>query len=116
MSWKDHIRNNPAILLSEKKVHSLLSDVYLNDRLKINLMMNAYSIGIIDEMREHFPVDQFTIGRWKKIMISNYGVSEEKADWAITTWKDAITASVLLELANAEKDELAYEEQKRIEL
>lgn len=63
MEWKDYVSRNPAILLSNKKVHSLLGDVYMNDQLRVNLMMNAYNIGIITEMRESFPVDQFTITR-----------------------------------------------------
>lgn len=33
----------------------------MNDQLKINMMMNAFIIGVIDEMRRAFPVDQFTI-------------------------------------------------------
>ena len=57
MELKDHIFNNPSILLSERKSHSLLSDIYMNDQLKINMMMNAFKIGVIDEMRRAFPVD-----------------------------------------------------------
>ncbi len=110
MKWKDYIERNPGVLLSDKKVRALLGDVYLNDQLSINLMMNAYGIGIIAEMRERFPVDQFTITRWSKRLVTDYGVSDERARWAIETWIDAMSAKVLHDLTEAEKRALIDEE------
>ena len=43
MDWKDFIKNNPEKLLSENQVRAILNDAFLNDQLKINLMMNAFS-------------------------------------------------------------------------
>ncbi len=113
MEWKDYVSRNPAILLSDKKVHALLGDVYLNDRLSVNLMMNAYNIGIIKEMRESYPADQFTITRWTKKMVTDFGVSDEKARWAIDNWTGAITAQVLKDLDAAEKLAMIDEEEER---
>ncbi len=113
MRWKDYVSRNPAILLSDKKVHALLDDVYLNDRLRVNLMMNAYNIGIITEMRESFPVEQFTITRWSKKLVTDFGVSDENARWAIDTWTGAITAQVLKDLDAAEKLAMIDEEEER---
>lgn len=117
MDWKDYVERNPAFLLSDKKVRSLLSDVYMNDQLRVNLMMNAYSIGIITEMRESFPVDQFAVTRWTKRMVTDFGVSDDKAHWAVDTWVSAITPQVLRELDAAEQLLLVDEEaeQKRLE-
>ena len=113
MEWKDYVSSNPAILLSDKKVHALLGDVYLNDRLRVNLMMNAYNIGIITEMRDSFPVDQFTITRWTQKLVTDFGVSDEKARWAINTWTGAITAQVLKDLDVAEKLAMIDEKEER---
>ena len=103
MDWKDYVGRNPEILLSDRRIRSLLSDIYLNDQLSINLMMNAYSIGIISEMREKFPPDQFTITRWTKKLVNDFGVSESKAKWAIDTWVSAISFDVLKKLEAAER-------------
>ncbi len=113
MKWKDYISHNPAILLSAKKVRALLSDVYMNNQLSVNLMMNAYNIGIIDEMRKSFPVNSFTITRWTKKMVADFGVSDEKARLAIDTWTSAITSKVLQELDVAEKLAMIDEEEER---
>lgn len=113
MDWKDYVGRNPGILLSDKKVRALLGDVYMNDQLSVNLMMNAYNIGIITEMRETFPVDQFTVTRWSKKLVTDFGVSDEKARWAIDTWTAAITAQVLRDLQEAEKLLMVDEEEER---
>lgn len=103
MEWKEHVSRNPAVLLSDKKVRSLLSDVYNNNQLSVNLMMNAYSIGIVTEMREKYPVEQFTVTRWTKKLVTDFGVSEEKARWAVDTWISAISKQVLKQLEAAEQ-------------
>ena len=113
MKWKNFIERDPAILLSEKRVRALLSDVYNNDQLSINLLMNAFHIGIISEMRESYPVDQFTFTRWSKKLVTDFGVSDEKAHWAISTWIDSISAKILHDLAEAEKIAMIDEEAER---
>ena len=75
IKWKDFIERDPAILLSEKRVRALLSDIYKNDQLSINLLMNAFRIGIISEMRESYPVDHFTVARWSKKLVTDFAAS-----------------------------------------
>lgn len=113
MDWKDYVSKNPAILLSDKTVRALLGDVYLNDQLSVNLMMNAYSIGIVTEMRSSYPADGFTISRWSKRLVTDFGVSDEKAKWTIETWTRAITPKVLRDLEEAEKFARFDEEEER---
>lgn len=114
MDWKDFIEGNPAILLSDKKVRALLGDFYMNDQLSINMMMNAYSIGIVAEMRSSFPVNSFTITRWSKKLVTDFGVSEDNARWAIETWTRAITPKVLSDLDKAEKLAAVDEKEEQI--
>ncbi len=113
MKWKDFIERDPAILLSEKRVRALLSDIYKNDQLSINLLMNAFRIGIISEMRESYPVDHFTVARWSKKLVTDFGVSDEKAHWAISTWTESISAKILRDLAEAEENAMIDEEAER---
>lgn len=113
MEWKECIEQNPAILLSEKKVRALLGDVFMNDQLRINLMMNAFSIGIVSEMRNDFPVDAFTMIRWSKKLVADFGVAEDKARWAVDTWANAINPKVLSALAEAEKHAAVEKEEEQ---
>lgn len=103
MSLKDYFLNNPSLLLSEKKLRALLGDVYMNDQLSINLLMSAFSIGIIPEMRNAYPVDQFMITRWTKKLISDFGISSEKARWAVDIWISSVDQELFLQLDAAEE-------------
>ena len=76
---KEYFENHAEILLSDKSVRSLLSDIYTNDQLRINLMMAAYNSGIVTDMRRIFPVDQFTVTRWAKKLVMDFGISDHKA-------------------------------------
>ena len=103
MELKVFVEQNPKVLLSEKKTRALLNDIYRNDQLSINLMMSAFSIGIITEMRETFPVDEFTKTRWAKKMVTDFGVSTEKAQWAIDNWIAVVDHKLLKEIDAAEE-------------
>ena len=103
MNLKDYLESNPSLLLSEKKIRYLLSDVFLNDRLSVNLLMSAFSAGLITELRESYPLDQFSINRWTKRLVSDFGVGPEKARWAIDTWVSAIDNKLIKQLDDAER-------------
>ena len=103
MELKVFVEQNPKVLLSEKKTRALLNDIYRNDQLSINLMMSAFSIGLITEMRESFPVDEFTKTRWAKKMVTDFGVSTEKAQWAIDNWIAVVDHKLLKEIDAAEE-------------
>ncbi len=113
MNLKQYFNRDPSLLLSEKRIRSLLSDIYMTDRLSINLLVNAFSIGIVSEMRDSFPVDQFTISRWTKKLVGDYGVSSEKARWAIDIWISAIDKDLLTRLDDAERQLRIYQENLR---
>lgn len=103
MYLKDFFLQNPSILLSEKKIRALLSDMYLNDQLSINLLMSAFSIGVVSEMRNAYPVDQITITRWTKKLVTDFGVSAEKARWAVDIWISSVDQELFLQLDAAEE-------------
>ena len=104
LNLKDNVERNPSLLLSEKRVRSLLSDIYLNDQLSINLLMSAYSIGIISEMRVTYPVDQFTITRWIKKLVADFGISSDKARWAVDIWLSSVDLRILKQLDEEENN------------
>lgn len=108
MEWQKIIERNPAFLLSEKKVRSLLSDCFKNNKLQVNMMMSAYKIGVIDEMRSSFPLSRSVKTRLIKKLVAEYGVSDENAKWSIETWESAFTVRVIQSLASVE--ELAAKE------
>ncbi|WP_294411279.1 DEAD/DEAH box helicase [uncultured Ruminococcus sp.] len=114
MELKAYFKNNPSMLLSEKNIYAIFSDLYMNDQLKINLMLNAFRIGIIDDMRDKYPVDQVTITRWAKKLVNDYGVSNENAHWAIKNWISVIDQDLLNKLNIAEK--LVQKEQEEQQL
>ncbi len=101
------------MLFSEVKIRSLLSDLYNNDQLKINLLLNAFKIGIIDEMRNSFPLEQVTKTRLTKRIVTDFGVSSDNASWAVDTWIMSMDQNLLDLINEAEKDLRTDKEQIR---
>ena len=76
----------PDCIISRKKLKGILLDYFPEERVKVNLILNAFDEGIIDEIKTCSELNQIMFGRWKKIIIDNYGVSEENAEWTIEYW------------------------------
>ena len=57
MDLKKIIMANPASVLHKSRIRGLFNDVFQNDIARVNLLMMAYDIGIVDEFRKCYPVD-----------------------------------------------------------
>ena len=77
------IKNNPDVLSTHEKARAFLADVFLNDQMRINVMMNAYDVGIIEAIKKP---TSFTINQIISGIESRYGVSEVRAKEAVEIW------------------------------
>lgn len=77
---------HPACIESRVKLRGLLSDIYPGERIKINLILNAYDEGIVESIQSEKELTSVAFGRWKKVLIETYGISESNAEWAVDYW------------------------------
>lgn len=76
----------PDCTSNRVKFRGILSDVFPTERVKINLILNAYDEGIIDEIDHSIQLDATLFDRMKIRIINSYGISEKNAEWAINYW------------------------------
>lgn len=77
---------HPDCIESRVKLRGLLSDIYPGERIKINLLLNAYDEGIVESIQHEKELTPVAFGRWKKILVETYGISESNAEWAVDYW------------------------------
>ena len=103
---------NPGLLLKQERVRSLLNDVFQNDMGKVNVMMSAYGTGIVEAIRKGYPVAGLEQARLTRVLVQQYAVVQDRAEWAVETWISAVSPAVIRGILAAEKAE-AEEEKKR---
>lgn len=106
MDLKKIIMANPASVLHKSRIRGLFNDVFKNDIARVNLLMMAYDIGIVDEFRKCYPVDPMSKGRLKKVLVQQYSIVDDKAVWTIDTWASCFNADIIQRIADAEAAEL----------
>lgn len=89
---KTIIKNNPEVLSTHERARAFFADVFLNDLMRINVMMNAYDVGIIDAISSS---NSFTKNQMVSGIISIYGISENLAKEAVDFWASILTPDVL---------------------
>lgn len=109
MDLKKLIAKNPGIVLSKPRIKALFNDAYHNDLAKVNVLMTAYEIGIVDKLREAYPLDAFEKVRFAKILVQQYSIVENRANWAIDTWVSCFSADIAKALLKIEAEERAVE-------
>jgi superfamily II DNA helicase RecQ len=98
------IKRNPGILLSKSHTRGLLNDIFQNDAAKVNVLLTAYDIGIVSEMRKSFPMDALAKGRFVKILVQQHSIIDDRAIWAVDTWVSCFSSDILAELARVEQE------------
>ena len=76
----------PDCITTRVKLRGILADCFPTEKVKINLILNAYDEGIVDDIKGAKELSSIMFGRWKKIVIDNYGISDENATWVIDYW------------------------------
>lgn len=96
------LARDPSFLLSVDRMRSLFNDVYENDKAKVNLLMNAYHVNIIGEIRQNPRFGNLERAKVINAMTQAYSLVESKAQWAVGEWISFLTPDVLKGLADAE--------------
>lgn len=92
------IKRNPGILLSKSHTRGLLNDIYQNDASRVNVLMTAYDMGIVAEIRKSYPLDTLAKGRLVKILVQQHSIVNDRAVWAIDTWHSCFSSDILAEI------------------
>lgn len=72
-------------IYDRNKLKGILSDYLMDDRIHINILLNAFDEGFLSKIV--VASDRtLTAIRFIKTLVDNYGISEEKAKWSIETW------------------------------
>ena len=95
MDLKQLLTKNPALLLNKKRPRGLLSDIYKDDAAKVNLLMTAYEMGIIDKMRKKYPMEPLEQSRLVKVLIQQYSIVDSRAKWTIDTWTSCLSQEII---------------------
>lgn len=103
MDLSKALRENPGVLLSKGKLKGLINDIYQNDLAKVNLLMSAYEVGLVQAIRKSFPLDDFEKNRMVKLLVTQYSIVEKKAYWAVNTWTASFDAALLVEIDKIEQ-------------
>ena len=95
--------NRPGALLDRKLTKAYLSDYMLNKTGQVNLLMMAYDLGIIKEIRTNYPVTPLLRSQLIKRMVQQYSVVEIKAAETVDLWISCLDQSLVDAIDQAEK-------------
>ena len=90
------VNNFPECIRSRPTLRGLLFDNYPARKREINLIINAYEIGIVERLRTSVDYN-LTVESLKSTLLNDYSLTDEAVTWAIVTW------CIFLNLPNAEK-------------
>jgi len=88
------LREHSDLLTDKKKFNSVLTDVFLNQKLTVRLLFSAYANGIVDDI-QNGEMDSFLVNRHVKLMKEETGFSDENARWAVQMWCECYGHAIL---------------------
>ena len=94
----------PQCLSNRVNFRGILLDYFPAQKVKVNLILNAYDEGIIEAIKSASELDSVFFISWKKRLIDSYGISEENADWTVDYWCTCYGTAVCRKHYNKLKD------------
>ena len=121
LKLEDIFREYPESLKSAHILRSYLTDLFPHEeKLKINLIVNAYEQNVVREIEKAEELDSYIEKLLCSRLISNYGITSDNAEWAVDYWFLAYgkkvlhkSASVLMREMKAEDCTETKQEQNR---
>ena len=103
MELKNILRGHANTLLERTTTKAILSDAYNNNISKVNALMSAYDIGIVQLILDNFPVSQIHRSNAVNKLIALHNMLDSHASWAIDKWIDTIDADIAKEIKAEQK-------------
>lgn len=94
MELKKILLDRPEILSDKVKIKGLLSDTFEGDEAKVNRMMKAYEIGIVEALLSGSG-DDLQKSTLVNKLINRHDMISDKAEWSIRTWFSILDKKVL---------------------
>jgi hypothetical protein len=80
------LRDYPEALADRRRFLGLLKDLLPGMTLQINLLLNSFDLNIQGEIEKVKQIDNAFYHRFVKLMLDDFGTSQNNAEWAVATW------------------------------
>ena len=101
LDFKNIVLNYSDYLENGAKLKGILMDLYpeIENRPKINVLVYAYQVNIIDEIKRN-ELDDFFLNNMRKAIMDASSVERKAAEWAVKQWCESYGACVLHKQVN----------------
>lgn len=84
--FENMIRQYDQALADRKVFVGLMRDLFPEDNKKANLIIDAFDLGIAEEIQKASEIDNAFAYRFVKQLEDDHGISRQNAEWAVSTW------------------------------
>lgn len=84
--FENMIRQYDQALADRKVFVGLMRDLFPEDSKKANLIIDAFDLGIAEEIQKASEIDKAFAHRFVKQLEDDHGISRQNAEWAVSTW------------------------------
>lgn len=93
-TFDEHMRNtlfsalkeHSEVLLDRHRVSGLLKDLFPGHRREVNILLQIYDLGIVEELKKQKEVDPIFLQRFTTKVVNEYGTAEKLAESMVLLW------------------------------
>lgn len=80
------LKGRDDLITDRHRVSGLLKDIFPERRQEVNILLQIYDLGIIDELQRQKEIDQLFVQRFTGRIVNEYGTSESLAESMVLLW------------------------------
>lgn len=80
------LKGRAELLADRHRVSGLLKDLFLERRREVNILLQIYDLGIVDELQRQKEINQLFVQRFTGRIVNEYGTAESLAESMVLLW------------------------------
>ena len=80
------LKTHGDLLVDRHRVSGLLKDLFPEHRREVNILLQIYDLGILDELQRQQEINQLFVQRFTGRIVNEYGTAEKLAEAMVLIW------------------------------
>lgn len=85
-AFESVLRQYEDAIEDKKRFTGLIKDFFYDQQKNVNLMLMAYDVGIVEQIKTTDRISTAFAYRFVKQLVDDYGLSRANADWIVSVW------------------------------
>ena len=85
-AFSETLKHHQDVITCRQRLSGVLKDLFPKQKREVNILLQIYDLGIVDEMKKLHEIDELFVNRFTSRVVDEYGTNENLAQNMVVQW------------------------------